>query len=400
MDMKFSPFRPNLLATASDDSTVRFWEIPQGGLTEDVTHEKIKYSGHHKKVGLLNYNPSCAEVIASASQDNTVQAWNIFSAQNIFKMQFHENIFSIDWNHNGSLLGLTTREKLVYVVDPRSSDKPALCAKANDGNKSQKMGFLGNTDYLFVCGANKSNERQIKLYDQRNFSESVQSVHVDGQTGVMLPFYDPDMGLLYVPGRGEGNIKYFDFSNSTLKFASEFRSTVPQKSICWFPKRNMNYNKCEISRFAKLTINTIEYLSFYVPKRNEGYDSTVYPECLAGEPALTYDAWIAGENANPIRKDITTLENKWAEGDIKFEKKDNDEIEKVRKRQTLISNELSEQNTLVKEQNHILQERVNDLTEQLEEAERKAEQYKKLKEDLEKEVEQLKTELQALKGTN
>lgn len=52
-----------------------------------------------------------------------------------------------------------------------------------------------------------------------------------------------------------------------MKFASEFRSSVPQKAVAMFPKRSVNYNKCEITRFAKMTINSIEYLSFYVPKR-------------------------------------------------------------------------------------------------------------------------------------
>lgn len=323
LDMKFSPFSPNLLATASDDATVRLWQIPQGGLTEDVTHEQIKYTGHHKKVGILHFNPSVSEVIASASQDNTVQVWNILSTQNISKIHFNENILSLDWNHNGSLVGLTTRDKLVHVADPRAN-KVGLVAKAHDGTKSQKMAFLGNTDYLFVSGSNSSNDRQIKLYDQRNFTESIQTVLIDSQSGIMQPFYDADIGLIYVPGRGEGNIKYFDFSNSTIKFASEYRSTVPQKSICWFPKKNMNYNKCEIARFAKLTTNSIEYVSFFVPKRNEGYDATVYPDCLAGEAALTYDAWIAGENADPIRKEITTLENTFSSGDMKFEKKDDE----------------------------------------------------------------------------
>ena len=83
----------------------------------------------------------------------------------------------------------------------------------------------------------------------------------------MMPFYDADTGLIYVPGRGEGNIKFFDYSNGTIKFANEYRSNVQQKGVAAFPKRTMNYNRCEIARFAKLSNNAIEYLSFYFPKR-------------------------------------------------------------------------------------------------------------------------------------
>jgi hypothetical protein len=83
----------------------------------------------------------------------------------------------------------------------------------------------------------------------------------------------------------------------------------------------MNYNKCEIDRFAKLTINTIEYLSFYVPKRNEGYDAAVYPLCFSGEPSLTAEDWAKGQNKEQIRKDITSIENIFATSDTTFEKR-------------------------------------------------------------------------------
>ena len=38
-DVKFSPFRSDLVAIASDDSTVKLWEIPQNGSTDDLTNE-------------------------------------------------------------------------------------------------------------------------------------------------------------------------------------------------------------------------------------------------------------------------------------------------------------------------------------------------------------------------
>ena len=96
---------------------------------------------------------------------------------------------------------------------------------------------------------------------------------------------------------------------------------MPQKGIAMAPKRAMNINKCEIDRFAKLTINTIEYLSFYVPKRNEGYDASVYPLCFAGEPSTSVDAWLQGENKEQIRKDITSIENVFATSEANFEKR-------------------------------------------------------------------------------
>jgi len=318
-DVKFSPFVTNLLATASDDSTVRLWEFPQEGLTENFTTEKQKFTGHSKKVGLLAFNPSVAEVIASASLDNTVNIWNICNGESYSQLSFTESISSLDWNSNGSLVGISTKEKLVHIIDPRGN-KVDMSVKAHDSGKIQKMAFLTG-DYVMSCGFTRSNERQIKLYDLRNFGDAISKTPVDTQPGIMTPYFDSDTGLIFLSGRGEGNIKFFDFSNGTIKLASEYRGTSTQKGVAMFPKRVMNYNRCEIDRFAKLTNNnTIEYLSFNIPRRNEGYDANIYPECLSGEPGLNVEEWIKGENKEPLRKNITKIENVWNAGnEMQFE---------------------------------------------------------------------------------
>jgi WD40 repeat protein len=326
MDVKFSPYRSNLLATASDDATVRLWEIPQGGLEEGIV-EQQKFTGHTKKVGIINFSPTVSEIVASASFDNSINVWNICSGQSYSKTVFKDGIFSLDWNANGSLLGLTTKEKLVYVVDPRNN-KNQISSPSHESGKTQKMCFL-DADYLLTCGFSKTNAREIKLFDTRKFTSSVQVIPVDSQSGVMTPYYDRDTGLIYVPGKGEGNIKYFDFSESSIKFANEYRGNTQQKSLSFFPKRCMNFNKCEIARIAKVTKDSIEYLSFYVPKRNEGYDAAVYPDCIAGEAALGVEEWLKGENKDAVRKNITTLDNKWSVPEMNFEKKDVQEEKKV-----------------------------------------------------------------------
>ncbi len=318
-EVRFSPFRTNLLATGSDDSTVRLWEIPQDGVQEDQ-NEIQKFTGHSKKVGIVNFHPTVAEMVCSSSFDNTIAVWNICNAETHFTKQFNDTIFSCDWNHNGSMIGVTTREKQVHVVDPRGEHNVVSC-HGHESAKPQRMGFI-DQNYLYTCGFNKSNFRELKLYDLRNFNQCIQTQTVDSQTANMMTFYDSDMGMIYVGGKGEGNIKFYEYSEGAIKFASEYRGTTQQKYLGAFPKRTMNYNKCEITRFAKLTSNTIEYLSFYVPKRNQGYDSSIYPECIVGEPCLTWDEWVGGANKEPVKKDITTLENKWnVESEMKFEKK-------------------------------------------------------------------------------
>ena len=87
-DVKFSPFRTNLLATGSDDTTIKLWEIPQEGLKEDLTNELQKFTGHSRKVSNVEFNPVCNDIIASAAFDNTVQVWNMVKSEAFCKISF------------------------------------------------------------------------------------------------------------------------------------------------------------------------------------------------------------------------------------------------------------------------------------------------------------------------
>ena len=330
-ELKFNPFRPNMLATGSDDTTVKLWELPEGGITEDMENDVQTFKGHQRKIVNVAFNPVVDGIIASTSFDKTCQVWNIAKAEAFCKIEFKDVPTSLDWNYNGSLVGASTKEKLIYLIDPRTN-AVSLKAKGHESHKIQKMLFIED-NYFISCGFNKNSQREVKLYDIRKQTDgmidaSIASIVVDRQSGVMTPFYDSGLKLLYVPGRGEGNIHYYDLNDLTLKECSEYKSSQPQKQITMFEKKLMDYNKCEIARFAKVVANTVEYLSFYVPRRNPGYEKEFYPNIAAGEAAISYDDWMAGQNAEPIVKEITEIENKWVSSvPIVFEKKE-EEVKK------------------------------------------------------------------------
>ena len=121
----------------------------------------------------------------------------------------------------------------------------------------------------------------------------------------------------------------------------------------------MNYNKCEVARMGKLTANSLEYVSFYVPKRVEGFVSELYPDCVSGEISTTVEEWKAGSIKGPTRKPINTLDNKWKTSDSTFE---------VQKSEPVVAthNENLDVNAL-KESNHQLQKQVAELKLQVEE---------------------------------
>ena len=82
-------------------------------------------------------------------------------------------------------------------------------------------------------------------------------VDIDQAAGVIMPFFDPDTKMLYLAGKGDGNVRYYEFTDSDpWAFGlSEFRSTTSCKGMCIVPKRANNIMGCEVARMLKLTPN-------------------------------------------------------------------------------------------------------------------------------------------------
>lgn len=73
LDIDFNPFAPNMIATGSDDTTIKVWSVPAEGITAPITASDVTLEGHQKKVTLLNWHPTASNVLMSCSADNTIK---------------------------------------------------------------------------------------------------------------------------------------------------------------------------------------------------------------------------------------------------------------------------------------------------------------------------------------
>ena len=74
LDIKWSPFDECVIASASEDCSVKVWEIPEDGLKENLTEEVVKLVGHQRRVGFLEWHPTAEHVLASAGYDCVVSS--------------------------------------------------------------------------------------------------------------------------------------------------------------------------------------------------------------------------------------------------------------------------------------------------------------------------------------
>ena len=320
-DLKFSPFRTDLLASCSEDCTVKLWQIPEEGLTEDIKNYVQIYSGHNRKVSLIAFHPLAADVIATTAVDYTIQVWNMIKSETYSLCKINGNPTSLDWNENGSLIAATDSNKKITVFDPRA--KNAIFSHVVTDGRSQKFAWTGNDTFAYV-GISKKNEREFKHFDIRKIDNNeICRVKIDEQISAISPYFDLQSKLLYVVGKGEANVNVYDFNEPIPSRCLNYSSDHPVSSFCMIDRRNVNYNKNEIDKMAKWTANNeIFFVSFYVLRRVERYEPGLYPYLPTYEPSMTYDEWISGENKQPEKIEINKFENKFITRDDKFEKKE------------------------------------------------------------------------------
>lgn len=187
------------------------------------------------------------------------------------------------FNYDGSQVITSTKDKLAKIFDARSA-KVVQEWVPHEGGKAFKALYLGERGQILTVGFTKQSKREFKLWDGSNFAEPLTAVEVDQAAGVMMPFYDDDTRMLYLTGKGDGNIRYYEFVDEApfVYLLAEHRTNVSTKGADMLPKRACNVMKCEIARFLKLTSDSCEPLSFIVPRKSESFQvrSTATPRML------------------------------------------------------------------------------------------------------------------------
>ncbi|NXF91208.1 COR2A protein, partial [Eubucco bourcierii] len=308
LDIKWNPFNDFVIASCSEDATVKIWDIPKHLLTRNITTPKKELLGHVRRVGLIEWHPTANNILFSSGYDYKIMIWNLDSKDDVISnpvkiLDVHRDVvLSMSFNTDGSLLATACRDRKIRLIDPRAGT--VLQVASYKSHKVNKVLFLGNMKKLFSTGTSRWNNRQIALWDQNDLSVPLLEEDLDGSSGLLFPFYDSDTHMLYVVGKGDGNIRYYEISPEKpyLNYLMEYRSHLPQKGIGMMPKRGLDVSSCEIFRFYKLipTKNLIEPISMIVPRRSESYQEDIYPMTTGTQPALTAGEWLNGVNKGPV----------------------------------------------------------------------------------------------------
>lgn len=219
----------------------------------------------------------------------------------LFTLQHNDLVTSFTFNYDGSLIATTGRDKRIRVWDIRKEEIVSE-GPGHTGIKSSRIVWLGKENRLITTGFSKLSDRQFALWDSTDIPAGPIGGFkiLDSSAGICMPFYDEDTTCLYLGGKGDGNIRYYEYSNDELYFLSEYQSSEPQRGLAVVPKKGLNIHDHEVVRFYK-TVNdtTIQPISFIVPKKAQSFQGDIYPDTRASEPALTAEEWASGKTLPP-----------------------------------------------------------------------------------------------------
>jgi len=303
IDLDWNPFNDNLVASASEDCYVKLWNIPDGGIGDkNMTDAVQTLTGHKRKVGSVKFHPTANNVLVSSGADFSVKIWDIEKGTAGYEIEgaATDLIQNCEFNIDGSLIAYSSKDKKLRLIDPRQK-KVVSEVEAHAGVKGGRSIWLGNREKVFSVGFSKTSEREYAIWDPKKMSEPMGRANVDSASGVLLPFYDNDTGVLFLGGKGDGNIRYYEIVDESpfIYYLTEYKSNAASRGLAMFPKRSVNVSECEIARFLKVTPSSLEPISFNVPRKSDVFQDDIYPDTFGGEPSITASDFFAGKNAKP-----------------------------------------------------------------------------------------------------
>ncbi|KAH8279507.1 hypothetical protein KR026_011951 [Drosophila bipectinata] len=322
LDIAWCPHNDNVIASGSEDCVVKVWQIPDGGLSRTLTEPVVDLVFHQRRVGLVLWHPSALNVLLTAGSDNQVRIgifyfldpntypilyvkvviWNVGTGEILVHIDSHPDIvYSACFNWDGSKLVTTCKDKKIRIYDPRTGDleSEAMC---HEGSKATRAIFLRH-GLIFTTGFNRSSERQYSLRAPDALNEPIVMVELDTSNGVMFPLYDADTNLIYLCGKGDSVIRYFEVTPEPpfVHYINTFQTTEPQRGIGLMPKRGCDVTTCEVAKFYRMNNNGLcQVISMTVPRKSDLFQEDLYPDTLAEDAAITAEEWIDGKDADPL----------------------------------------------------------------------------------------------------
>ena len=289
LDLKFSPFDNNILASSSLDKSVLLWKIPEDVLSTNKITDKIAYNKHTNKVNFIDFNPILPDIMCTSTFNGEIHVWNIEKKEAYAQFKAPSFPTLISWQPNGEIIGASTNNKTIVFFDPKNNKKISE-QKVGDKNYSPK--FAWNDDNIFsTVSWDNTAKRVLKLWDMKKLDKEISSIVIDESIRTTTPFVNNQLKIIYTVGKEEKMINLYDYSEGVLKDLFKYNTIDFANCSILYDRKGLIKNKLEIDRFARYckTKKRIYYTSFFI-KENNIYDK--FSNSMNDKKKLVRSTWI------------------------------------------------------------------------------------------------------------
>ncbi|PIL27983.1 hypothetical protein GSI_09927 [Ganoderma sinense ZZ0214-1] len=280
LDTDWSPFNDSVVASAGEDGKAMIWKVDpsifegwgQDGWEPQDLDPVARIDVSPRRVGHVLFHPTANNVLATSTGDHVVKLWDLAGPEN-------------------------AKDRKIRLFDPRAGGDPVRVGEGHGGIKGARAVWMGDKDRIAMTGFSKMSDRQVALWETGGLG-NVKTITIDQTSGVLMPFWT-DNNILYLAGKGDGNIRYYEYENDNLFMLTEYKSSDPQRGMCFLPRRGLSVSDCEIARGLKVAASSIEAIAFIVPRKSDSFQSDIFPPALSAEPALSAAEFFSGKSAAP-----------------------------------------------------------------------------------------------------
>ncbi|RDB27774.1 Coronin-like protein crn1 [Hypsizygus marmoreus] len=314
LDTDWSPHNDSIVASGGEDGKVLIWKVEastfegwgQEGWVPQDFDPVARIDGSPRKIGQVLFHPTASNVLASASGEHTVKLWDLANTEDAKSVLVgHGDVIqSLAFNPTGTLLATTCRDRKLRLFDPRTGGEAVRIVDSHGGIKGSRVTWMGDHDKIATTGFSKMSDRQVGIWETGGL-KNVKTIVLDQSSGVVMPFWT-DNNILFLAGKGDGNIRYYEYESDTLYPLSEHKSSDPQRGMCFLPRRALSVGDCEIARAYKVHVSSIEPIAFIVPRKADSFQSDIFPPAASPEPSLSAGEFFAGKTAPRYLVDLSS----------------------------------------------------------------------------------------------
>ncbi|KAG0148139.1 hypothetical protein CROQUDRAFT_60970 [Cronartium quercuum f. sp. fusiforme G11] len=283
---------------SGDDSKVRVFQVPEEGLTSDTEACSMVLSeANMDRICVIKSHPIAKDIFLTISDDQgspTARLWNLGNLSSPIKPSLsiplpHGAISSANWSLDGSLIAITTKTRKVYVLDPRATDNSPekwCMGPSHESSKPVQVTWVDDRTHLLTAGFSNTAMREVKLHKIDQYQRSINAITRIGFDISPSPFFihfDPDISVAFCWSKGERTMHLVeivleDEKPVKLEALSPSSYSTIQTGYAFFPKQIIDVCKVEVNRALRLTPNSVEVVSFSVPRsKPEFFQDDIYP---------------------------------------------------------------------------------------------------------------------------